>query len=46
MTTANKSLRTKSRHDHCVALRGVPIVEAIAAIVMADAKLRHRAQVG
>ncbi|MEG1452740.1 chorismate synthase [Brevundimonas sp.] len=39
-------LRTKGRHDPCVALRGVPVVEAMAAIVLADAKLRHRAQVG
>ncbi|HBY43077.1 MAG TPA: hypothetical protein DEH03_05225, partial [Brevundimonas sp.] len=34
------------RHDPCVALRGVPVVEAMAAIVLADAKLRHRAQMG
>lgn len=39
-------LRTKGRHDPCVALRGVPVVEAMAAIVLADAMLRHRAQVG
>jgi len=39
-------LRTKGRHDPCVALRGVPVVEAMAACVMADAMLRHRAQVG
>ena len=39
-------LRTKGRHDPCVALRSVPVVEAMAAIVLADAKLRHRAQVG
>ena len=38
-------LRTKGRHDPCVALRGVPVVEAMAAIVLADAMLRHRAQV-
>ncbi|HUH23272.1 MAG TPA: chorismate synthase, partial [Brevundimonas sp.] len=38
--------RTKGRHDPCVALRGVPVVEAMAAIVLADAMLRHRAQVG
>ncbi|MGI4817179.1 MAG: chorismate synthase [Janthinobacterium lividum] len=43
---AEVDLRTKGRHDPCVALRGVPVVEAIAAIVLADAKLRHRAQVG
>jgi chorismate synthase len=39
-------LRTKGRHDPCVALRGVPVVEAMAAIVLADAMLRHRAQMG
>jgi chorismate synthase len=39
-------LRTKGRHDPCVALRGVPVVEAMAAIVLADAMLRHRAQIG
>jgi chorismate synthase len=37
-------LRTKGRHDPCVALRGVPVVEAMAACVLADAMLRHRAQ--
>ena len=39
-------LRTKGRHDPCVALRGVPVVEAMAACILADAKLRHRAQIG
>jgi chorismate synthase len=39
-------LRTKGRHDPCVALRAVPVVEAMAACVLADAMLRHRAQVG
>jgi len=39
-------IRTKGRHDPCVALRGVPVVEAMAACVLADAMLRHRAQVG
>jgi chorismate synthase len=43
---AEVDLRTKGRHDPCVALRGVPVVEAMAAIVLADALLRHRAQVG
>ncbi|GAA0621398.1 chorismate synthase [Brevundimonas kwangchunensis] len=38
-------LRTKGRHDPCVALRGVPVVEAMAACVLADAMMRHRAQV-
>ncbi|MDZ4364386.1 chorismate synthase, partial [Brevundimonas sp.] len=39
-------VRTKGRHDPCVALRGVPVVEAMAACVLADAMLRHRAQMG
>jgi chorismate synthase len=39
-------LRTIGRHDPCVALRGVPVVEAMAACVLADAMLRHRAQIG
>jgi chorismate synthase len=43
---AEIDLRTKGRHDPCVALRGVPVVEAMAACVLADAMLRHRAQVG
>src|SRR5690606_37726896 len=43
---AETDLRTKRRHDPCVALRGVPVVDAMAACVVADAMLRHRAQVG
>jgi chorismate synthase len=39
-------VRTKGRHDPCVALRGAPVVEAMAACVLADALLRHRAQIG
>jgi len=39
-------LHTRGRHDPCVALRAVPVVEAMAACVLADAMLRHRAQVG
>ena len=45
-TATETDLRTKGRHDPCVALRGVPVVEAMAACVLADAMLRHRAQVG
>jgi chorismate synthase len=37
---------TKGRHDPCVALRAVPVVEAMAALVLADAMLMHRAQTG
>jgi chorismate synthase len=39
-------LRTKGRHDPCVGIRAVPVGEAMMAIVLADAFLRHRAQVG
>ncbi|MEI6441479.1 MAG: chorismate synthase, partial [Alphaproteobacteria bacterium] len=39
-------LRTKGRHDPCVGLRAVPVVEAMTACVLADAYLRHRAQTG
>ena len=33
---------TKGRHDPCVAIRGVPVAEAMLAIVLADHLLRHR----
>ncbi len=39
-------VRTRGRHDPCVAIRAVPVVEAMAACVLADAMLRHRAQMG
>jgi chorismate synthase len=39
-------VRTKGRHDPCVGIRAVPVGEAMMAIVLADAFLRHRAQVG
>ena len=35
---------TKGRHDPCVGIRGAPIVEAMAACVLADHWLRHKAQ--
>ena len=35
---------TKGRHDPCVGIRGAPVVEAMVALVLADHKLRHRAQ--
>jgi chorismate synthase len=37
---------TRGRHDPCVAIRAVPIVEAMMALVLADQKLLHRAQCG
>jgi chorismate synthase len=39
-------LRTKGRHDPCVGIRAVPVVEAMTACVLADAFLRQRGQVG
>jgi len=39
-------IRTKGRHDPCVGIRGVPVVEAMVALVLADQKLLHRAQNG
>jgi chorismate synthase len=39
-------LRTKGRHDPCVGIRGVPVVEAMMALVLADQKLLHRGQCG
>lgn len=37
------SLSTGSRHDPCVAIRAVPVVEAMFALVLADAMLLNRA---
>ena len=39
-------VRTTGRHDPCVGIRGVPVVEAMAAFVLADQALLHRAQCG
>jgi chorismate synthase len=39
-------LRAKGRHDPCVLPRAVPMVEAMAALVLADHWLRFRAQCG
>jgi chorismate synthase len=35
---------TRGRHDPCVAIRGVPVAEAMLALVLADHLLRHNAQ--
>lgn len=35
---------TKGRHDPCVGIRAVPIVEAMLALVLMDHYLRHKAQ--
>jgi chorismate synthase len=40
------TLATKGRHDPCVGIRGVPVVEAMVALVLADQKLLNRAQCG
>jgi chorismate synthase len=37
-------LEAKGRHDPCVAPRAVPIVEAMAALVLADLALRQQAR--
>ena len=37
-------IATKGRHDPCVGIRGVPVVEAMMALVLADQALLHRAQ--
>jgi chorismate synthase len=39
-------VRTRGRHDPCVGVRAVPVVEAMTACVLADAFLRHRGQTG
>ena len=39
-------ISTKGRHDPCVGIRGVPVAEAMMALVLADHLLRHRAQCG
>jgi chorismate synthase len=39
-------IQTKGRHDPCVGIRGVPVAEAMVAVVLADHLLRHKAQNG
>lgn len=39
-------IQTKGRHDPCIGIRAVPVAEAMLACVLADAKLRHRGQMG
>ena len=39
-------ISTKGRHDPCVGIRAAPVAEAMLALVLADAKLMHRAQCG
>ena len=40
------AIATRGRHDPCVGIRGVPVVEAMTALVLADQYLLHRAQCG
>ena len=40
----NTTLKARGRHDPCVLPRAVPIVEAMAALVLVDHALRHKAQ--
>ena len=46
MNKKNKPIlmKTKGRHDPCVAIRAVPIVEAMMALVLMDHLLRDKAQ--
>jgi len=37
-------VQTLGRHDPCVGIRAVPIVEAMVLLVLMDHALRHRAQ--
>jgi len=39
-------ISTKGRHDPCVGIRGVPVAEAMVALVLADQLLRQRGQCG
>jgi len=40
------SIATTGRHDPCVGIRAVPVVEAMMALVLADQMLHHRGQCG
>lgn len=42
----NTTLKGRGRHDPCVLPRAVPMVEAMAALVLVDHALRHEAQCG
>ena len=45
-TGTDTELQARGRHDPCVLPRAVPMVEAMAAIVLADHALRQRGQCG
>ncbi len=40
----NTEVVTRGRHDPCVGIRGVPVAEAMLALTLTDAALRHKAQ--
>jgi chorismate synthase len=42
----NTTLKARGRHDPCVLPRAAPMVEAMAALVLVDHALRHKAQCG
>jgi len=44
MDGADIEVVTKGRHDPCVGIRGVPVAEAMMAVTILDALMRHRAQ--
>jgi chorismate synthase len=44
VTGEETEIVTKGRHDPCVGIRGVPVAEAMMAIVLCDHWLRHKAQ--
>ncbi|WP_334655479.1 chorismate synthase [Sphingomonas panaciterrae] len=51
MDTINRAgeaaqIATRGRHDPCVGIRGVPVMEAMVALVLADQFLMHRGQTG
>jgi chorismate synthase len=46
LTGEDAEIATTGRHDPCVAIRGVPVCEAMLALVLADHWLRHKAQCG
>ena len=43
---AETDVVTKGRHDPCVGIRGVPVAEAMLAIVLLDQLMRHHGQTG
>ena len=45
-TGEETEISTKGRHDPCVGIRAVPVGEAMLACLLADHRLRHRAQCG